>query len=122
MLENRETMLQMFPELFARIRVQPDSQVAGFVRATIKGTLDTIRDPGAAIKSVMKRNETGDEAIELGLFNAPLAPTTDLDGAQLTGAYQRVGLRRGDAQDVRDVGEGEKASRHLPSLTPQGAV
>jgi NitT/TauT family transport system substrate-binding protein len=39
--------------------------VAGFVRATIKGTLDTIRDPGAAIKSVMKRNETGDEAIEL---------------------------------------------------------
>jgi NitT/TauT family transport system substrate-binding protein len=39
--------------------------VAAFVRATIKGTLDTIKDPAAAIKSVMKRNETGDEAIEL---------------------------------------------------------
>jgi NitT/TauT family transport system substrate-binding protein len=39
--------------------------VAGFVRATIKGTLDTIRDPAAAIKSVMKRNDTGDEQIEL---------------------------------------------------------
>jgi NitT/TauT family transport system substrate-binding protein len=39
--------------------------VAGFVRATIKGTLDTIKDPDAAIKSVMKRNETGDEKIEL---------------------------------------------------------
>src|SRR5437870_9023688 len=53
------------------IMVNPDyakanpKVVAGFVRATIKGTLDTIRDPDAAIKSVMKRNETGDEKIEL---------------------------------------------------------
>src|SRR5215470_7557407 len=39
--------------------------VAGFVRATIKGTLDTIKDPDSAIKSVMKRNDTGDEKIEL---------------------------------------------------------
>src|SRR5262245_56570947 len=39
--------------------------VAGFVRATIKGVIDTIKDPDAAIKSVMKRNETGDEKIEL---------------------------------------------------------
>jgi NitT/TauT family transport system substrate-binding protein len=53
------------------IMVNPDfakanpKLVAGFVRATIKGTLDTIKDPGSAIKSVMKRNETGDAAIEL---------------------------------------------------------
>ena len=53
------------------IMVNPDfakanpKVVAGFVRATIKGTLDTIKDPVAAIKSVMKRNDTGDEAIEL---------------------------------------------------------
>ena len=39
--------------------------VAGFVRATIKGTLDTIKDPTSAIKSVMSRNDTGDLAIEL---------------------------------------------------------
>jgi len=39
--------------------------VAGFVRATIKGVLDTVKDPEAAIKSVMKRNDTGDEKIEL---------------------------------------------------------
>jgi NitT/TauT family transport system substrate-binding protein len=39
--------------------------VQGFVRATIKGVLDTIKDPDASIKSVMKRNETGDEKIEL---------------------------------------------------------
>ena len=53
------------------IMVNPDfakanpKVVAGFVRATIKGMLDTIKDPDAAIKSVMKRNETGDEKIEL---------------------------------------------------------
>src|SRR5215510_7593993 len=39
--------------------------VAGFVKATIRGVLDTIKDPDAAIKSVMTRNETGDPKIEL---------------------------------------------------------
>src|SRR5204862_5067877 len=53
------------------IMVNPDyakanpKVVAGFVRATIKGLLETIKDPEAAIKSGMKRNETGDEKIEL---------------------------------------------------------
>ena len=53
------------------IMVNPDyakanpKVVAGFVRATIKGVLDTIKDPDSAIKSVMSRNETGDPRIEL---------------------------------------------------------
>jgi len=53
------------------IMVNPDyakanpKAVAGFVRATIKGVIETAKDPEAAIKSVMKRNETGDEKIEL---------------------------------------------------------
>ena len=53
------------------IMVNPDyakanpKVVAGFVRATIKGVIDTVKDPDAAIKSVMKRNETADEKIEL---------------------------------------------------------
>jgi NitT/TauT family transport system substrate-binding protein len=53
------------------IMVNPDyakanpKVVAGFVRATIKGVMDTIKDPDSAIKSVMKRNDTGNEAIEL---------------------------------------------------------
>jgi NitT/TauT family transport system substrate-binding protein len=53
------------------IMVNPDyakanpKVVAGFVRATIKGVLDTIKDPDSAIKSVMSRNETGDIKIEL---------------------------------------------------------
>jgi NitT/TauT family transport system substrate-binding protein len=53
------------------IMVNPDyakanpKAVAGFVRATIKGVIETVKDPEGAIKSVMKRNETGDEKIEL---------------------------------------------------------
>lgn len=53
------------------IMVNPDfakanpKVVAGFVRATIKGVIDTVKNPESAIKSVMKRNETGDEKIEL---------------------------------------------------------
>jgi NitT/TauT family transport system substrate-binding protein len=53
------------------IMVNPDyakanpKVVAGFVRATIRGVIDTVKDPDGAIKSVMKRNETGDEKIEL---------------------------------------------------------
>jgi NitT/TauT family transport system substrate-binding protein len=53
------------------IMVNPDyakanpKVVAGFVRATIKGVIETAKDPEGAIKSVMKRNETGDEKIEL---------------------------------------------------------
>jgi NitT/TauT family transport system substrate-binding protein len=46
--------------------------VAGFVRATIKGIIDTIKDPDAAIKSVMKRNETADEKIELARLKMSL--------------------------------------------------
>lgn len=39
--------------------------VAGFVRATIKGIQDTIHDPASAIKSLMKRNDIANEAVEL---------------------------------------------------------
>ncbi|QUS37762.1 ABC transporter substrate-binding protein [Tardiphaga alba] len=46
--------------------------VAGFVRATIKGIADSDKDPEAAIKSVMKRNETADEKIELARLKMSL--------------------------------------------------
>jgi NitT/TauT family transport system substrate-binding protein len=39
--------------------------VEGFVKATVKGIVDTIKNPEEAIKSVMKRAETADEKIEL---------------------------------------------------------
>ncbi len=60
------------------IMVNPDfakanpKVVAGFVRATIKGIIDTIKDPEAAIKSVMKRNETAEEKIELARLKMSL--------------------------------------------------
>lgn len=53
------------------IMVNPDfakanpKVVAGFVKATIKGFIDTAKNPDEAIKSVLKRNETADPAIEL---------------------------------------------------------
>jgi NitT/TauT family transport system substrate-binding protein len=46
--------------------------VAGFVRATIKGIVDTIKDPEGAVKSVMKRNETAEETIELARLKMSL--------------------------------------------------
>ena len=60
------------------IMVNPDfakanpKAVAGFVRATAKGVIDTIKDPDAAIKSVMKRNETADDKIELARLKMSL--------------------------------------------------
>ena len=46
--------------------------VAGFVRATVKGFIETAKNPDEAIKSVMKRNETGDLAIELARLKMAL--------------------------------------------------
>ena len=46
--------------------------VAKFVRATIKGVQDTVKDPESAIDSVMKRNETADRAIELARLKMAL--------------------------------------------------
>jgi NitT/TauT family transport system substrate-binding protein len=39
--------------------------VKGFVKATIKGWQDTVKDPEAAIKSLMKRNQIAEEKVEL---------------------------------------------------------
>ncbi|HET7670971.1 MAG TPA: ABC transporter substrate-binding protein [Burkholderiales bacterium] len=39
--------------------------VQGFVRATIKGIQETLRDPDAAIESVMKRNQIAKRDVEL---------------------------------------------------------
>ncbi|MFD2182389.1 ABC transporter substrate-binding protein [Rhodoplanes azumiensis] len=60
------------------IMVNPDfakanpKVVEGFVRATLKGVQDTIKDPESAIKSVMKRNETADEKTELARLKMAL--------------------------------------------------
>lgn len=47
--------------------------VAGFVRATIKGIQETLRDPDSAIDSVMKRNAIAKRDVELERLKLSLA-------------------------------------------------
>ena len=90
--------------------------VAGFVRATIKGVLDTIKDPDTAIKSVMKRNETADGKIELDRLKMSLRDNFvtpwvksngfgDVDMARLAKSIDQIALtydfkNRPKAQDI----------------------
>ena len=73
------------------IMVNPDfakanpKVVAGFVRATIKGVIDTVKDPDSAIKSVMKRNETADEKIELARLKMSLRDNFVTDWVKANG-------------------------------------
>ena len=77
--------------------------VAGFVRATIKGIADSYKDPEAAIKSVMKRNETADEKIELARlkmslkdnFVTPWVKTNgigDIDSKRMSDAIDQIAI------------------------------
>lgn len=91
------------------IMVNPDyakahpEVVKGFVKATIKGLIDTAKDPKAAIKSVMKRNETADEAIELARLEMALRDNIvtawvkangigDVDPARLAKSIDQVAI------------------------------
>lgn len=53
------------------VMVNPDfakanpNLVRGFVKATIRGFQDAAKDPAGAVKSLMKRNPTANEAVEL---------------------------------------------------------
>jgi NitT/TauT family transport system substrate-binding protein len=104
------------------IMVNPDyakanpKVVAGFVRATIRGVLDTIKDPDAAIKSVMARNETGDPKIELDRLKMSLRDNFvtpwvkangfgDVDMARLAKSIDQIALtydfkNRPKAEDI----------------------
>jgi NitT/TauT family transport system substrate-binding protein len=104
------------------IMVNPDyakanpKVVAGFVRATIKGVLDTIKDPDTAIKSVMSRNETADAKIELDRLKMSLRDNFvtpwvkangfgDVDMARLAKSIDQIALtydfkNRPKAEDI----------------------
>ena len=77
--------------------------VAGFIKATIKGMQDSIKDPESAIKSVMKRNDTGNEKVELARLKMALkdniaTPWTKanglggIDAARMTKSIDQVGV------------------------------
>jgi NitT/TauT family transport system substrate-binding protein len=76
--------------------------VAGFVRATIKGVQDTVKNPVAGNKAVMKRNEIGDEKVELDRLNMALKDNIltpwvkangfgDVDMARLAKSIDQIG-------------------------------
>jgi NitT/TauT family transport system substrate-binding protein len=60
--------------------------VAGFVRATLRGIQDTIADPREAVKTVIKRNQIADEAIEFVRLKMAL------DQNFVTKEVQQIGL------------------------------
>jgi len=62
-----------------------------------------------------------DISLKLSVLDSPLAATADLDGFELPGTHQRIGLGRGDVEHLRNIGQGEKARlRHSHSLTSSG--
>jgi NitT/TauT family transport system substrate-binding protein len=77
--------------------------VAGFVRATIKGVQDTLRDPAGAIDSLMRRNEIANRAVELERLQMALSQNFvtpevlktglgNVDMARLTRSIDQIGL------------------------------
>jgi len=73
------------------MRVSPIA-VAGFVKATIRGIQDTIRNPEAAIDSLMTRNAIGKRDVELERLKLSLARNV------VTPDVQRNGLGAVDMQ------------------------
>jgi len=77
--------------------------VKGFVRATVKGWQDTARDPAAAVKHAMQRNDTGDEQVELARLKMSLADNVltpwvkqhgmgDVDPARLAKSLEQIAI------------------------------
>jgi NitT/TauT family transport system substrate-binding protein len=78
-------------------------QVSAFVRATIRGVLETARDPSLAIKSLLKRNPTADARVErsrleMALNDNLITPYTRANGfggvdmARLATSIKQIGI------------------------------
>ena len=89
--------------------------VEGFVRATVKGIIDTIKDPDSAIKSVMKRNETADEKIELARLKMSLKDNIATPWAKANGVG---GI---DDKRMTDAIEQIAVTYEFKSAKPKGA-
>lgn len=77
--------------------------VRGFVRATIKGWQDAAKDPAGAVKSLLKRNATASEAVELERLQLALRGNVitkeveangfgSVDMARLGRAIEQIGI------------------------------
>ena len=62
----------------------PDA-VKGFVRATIKGVMDTIADPAAAVDYVLARNDVAKKDVELERLQMAIADNIATDAARANG-------------------------------------
>ncbi len=89
--------------------------VAGFVRATIKGIIDTYKDPEGAIKSVMKRNETADEKIELARLKMSLRDNFVTNWVKANGVGGIDEKRMAEAIDQLNVSSAFKNGKPKPS-------
>jgi NitT/TauT family transport system substrate-binding protein len=89
--------------------------VAGFVRATIKGIIDTYKDPEGAIKSVMKRNETADEKIELARLKMSLRDNFVTDWVKANGVGGIDEKRMTQAIDQLHVSSAFKNAKPKPA-------
>ncbi|HEY4407467.1 MAG TPA: ABC transporter substrate-binding protein [Xanthobacteraceae bacterium] len=87
----------------AKFAAEKPEAVAGFLRAFLKGLKDTIRNPSAAVDSVVKREDLGKKEVELERLRmairdniiTPEARANGLgaiDGARLTEAINQIGL------------------------------
>jgi NitT/TauT family transport system substrate-binding protein len=103
------------------IMVNPDfakanpKVVEGFVRATIKGIIDTYKDPEGAIKSVMKRNETADEKIELARLKMSLRDNFVTDWVKANGVGGIDEKRMLQAIDQLDTSSAFKNAKPKPA-------
>ena len=89
--------------------------VAGFVRATIKGIIDTYKDPEGAIKSVMKRNETADEKIELARLKMSLRDNFVTDWVKANGVGGIDEKRMAQAIEQLEVSAAFKNAKPKPA-------
>ncbi len=59
--------------------------VKGFVRATIKGVMDTVADPASAVKLVLARNDVAREEVELERLKLAIADNIVTDAVKANG-------------------------------------
>lgn len=88
--------------------------VAGFVRATIKGIQDTIKNPEVAIDSLMKRNPIGNREVELERLKLSLDKNF-VNPAVLNAGFGGVDMKRLD-RSIEQIGLTFKYT-HKPRAT-----
>jgi NitT/TauT family transport system substrate-binding protein len=87
----------------SKFAAEKPEAVAGFLRAFLKGLKDTIRNPSAAVDSVVKREDLGKKEVELERLRMAVKDNIvtpevranglgAIDGARLSEAINQIGL------------------------------